>query len=875
MHIRHLRTCHLLNPLGFQIDRPVFSFTVESSASRRLTRCRIEVAYDPAFSEPVFDSGWRTDISPCAFEADFHPQPLTRYYWRVKATDETGACAVSDTVFFEMGKAGTPWNAQWITASSCSHPLFRRKFSLPSAKIRSARIYLCGLGLYELYVNGRRVGDEYLCPHCNNYDLWLQTQTFDLTDALIPGQNSVSVLLGEGWYKGRFSSRMRSALFGDQYALIAELHIVLSDGTKIDISTDTAWRFAPSPILSSSIYDGEIADARRLSLLSDETCWQNAAPLSLGTDRLADRFSPPVTVHERISSPALLHTKRGETVLDFGQNMAGWVEFDSALPDGGHVTFQYGEVLQDGCFYRENLRTAKAEYTYVSDGVPRHVRPHFTFYGFRYVKVMGDLYALSEINACVLHSALDRTGYIETSNAKVNRLFQNALWGQKSNFIDVPTDCPQRDERMGWTGDAQVFARTACYNMDCAAFYRKYMHDMLLEQGRFQGSVPYMVPEVFRKDIRGIGRDEMSVHGSCAWGDAATIIPWTLYQMYGDRALLKEQFPSMTAWVEYIRRCDEADGAQRLWKTGFHFADWLSLDNPDPNSCAGGTDPYFIASCYYYISAFLTTQAAEVLHEDEAHARYARLAQEVRSALLREYFEDGQLRVRTQTAAALVLSLQIVPPAREDALIALLREKLAESEGGLTTGFVGTPCICPALSAHGANASAYSLLLREDYPSWLYQVNLGTTTIWERWNSLLPDGRISSTGMNSLNHYAYGSIVQWMYETIGGLRPAAPGFRAALVRPQPDPRLSWADVRYRSASGEYRVAWRYHADSIVYDLTIPFHCSAVFIPGAAVLSDILAFNSEFGDAIREVGKGKEIQLALQSGAYRIAVRRNA
>ncbi len=645
MKIEHLKTNHLENPIGFELDPICLSWIVCDSVSKHQAAAQVRVAFDPKFHNVCYDSGESSAINSVCFCPEIKLEPCTRYYWQVRVRGDCGDSAVSETAFFETAKMKVPWDAKWITPdlNRDIHPLLRKTFSI-SSPIAEARAYVCGLGLYELEINGRKAGEEYLTPGFHSYDFCLQYQTYDIGDFLKQGENAVGVMLGNGWYKGRFGfDGGYTDLYGDRFALICEIRIKLTDGTTLTVKTDESWKCKEAPVLESGIYDGETYDARKetegwSSSDTNDSSWETVSEINLGYDRLTARRSLPVFIKERRKPVSLIHTPKGEEVLDFGQNMAGWVEFDCSLPQGNEAVLQYGEVLQDGCFYNANLRTAKAEYRYISKGKKKHVRPHFTYYGFRYVKLCGfETIDPSAFTACVVYSDLEQTGSIETSNALVNRLFLNALWGQKSNFLDVPTDCPQRDERMGWTGDAQIFCGTACFNMDVPAFYAKFMEDLKNEQKAFGGSVPFVVPCI--KPAQPAGKIDLGkASGSAAWGDAATIIPWTTYLFYGDKALLEKQYPAMKSWVDYIKKQDDKDGSTRLWKTGFHFADWLALDNPDKNSPMGGTDMYFIASAYYYYSASLTAKAAEAIGSKEDAAYYQKLANEVKQAIQKEYF---------------------------------------------------------------------------------------------------------------------------------------------------------------------------------------------------------------------------------------------
>jgi len=795
MRISKLRTNHVVNPLGFEFDRLSLSWVTDSGESPSVfqTAARVEISADFGFEIILFDSGKNQEIVNLSYTPDIQLKPRTRYFWRVTVWGDAGDEVSSDIAWFETAKMDEPWQAKWITPNLDKeiHPLIRKNFTLPES-FESARAYICGVGLYDVKINGKRVGDEYFAPGYNAYDFWLQYQTYDVTDLLNSGENTIGIMQGNGWYKGRFGFEGGyHELYGSEFAFIGEIHVTLKDGSTVVLASDEAWKCAPAPITFSGIYDGEIYNANQESKNwtspdFDDSTWTSVRKTEVSTEKFIARKNLPVKIMEERKPIEIISTPAGETVLDFGQVMTGWVRFKTNAPIGTKIQLQYGELLQNGNFYRENLREARAEYIYISDGSEREVQPYFTFYGFRYVKLTGfevDI-NLDDFTGCVIYSEIEQTGMIETSNPLVNRLFMNALWGQKGNFLDVPTDCPQRDERMGWTGDAQVFAGTACFNMYSPAFYQKYMFDLHEEQKRIGGSVPFTVPVVKPKDDNGF----IAGNGSAAWGDAATVIPWTLYMHYGDKELLRQQFETMKDWVDFIKKADDESGAKRLWKVGFHFGDWLALDGKDPESPMGGTDSYYIASAYYCYSAQLVAKAAKVLGKTELAEQYAELADEIKEAMMKEYFTpNGRCAINTQTAMIVALTMDLIPESCRSRVIDDLKDKLREDKMHLNTGFVGTPYFCNVLSENGANDYAYTLLLNDDFPSWLYAVKLGATTIWERWNSVLPDGTISGTGMNSLNHYAYGSIAEWMYRYMCGINPVedAPGFRRIKLSPKP------------------------------------------------------------------------------------------
>lgn len=869
MKITHLKTNHIINPLGFAIEKPSFSWIVDDTPDTVQTAAQVLVSRDVGFEQIIFDSGkvGGSGIDSLAYRPAITLAARMRYYWKVRVWGETES-AESDAAWFETSKMGEGWQAEWITPDfedNRVHPILYRAFELPVQAV-SARAYICGLGLYHLELNGEKVGDEYLTPYCNAYDQWIQYQTFDITDQLAVGSNMISVMLGNGWYKGRYGANGGAVdFYGDRFALLCELRVTLQDGSEIVVASDATWKAQPSPVLDSSIFDGETYDARVTRTVPAPDKIVGVKPVEIDMTRLEARRSLPVSIIEEIDPIAVIQTPAGETVLDMGQNMTGWVRFKTSAPSGARIHLWFGEVLQDGNFFRDNLRTAKAEYLYIADGSDAVVEPYFTFYGFRYVKVSGWVGELSpeDFTGCVVYSQMDTIGEVETSNPKVNQLFKNAMWGQKGNFLDIPTDCPQRDERLGWTGDAQIFSGTACFNMDSAAFFAKYGYDLAKEQAKMGGMVPHIIPMA-----------NLERGGSTAWGDVATILPWNVYEFYGDADILEQQFDSMRAWVDYIRRMDDASGSRRLWLEGEHFGDWLSLDASDPVSRKGGTPEDFIASAFYCYSARLVARAAAVLGRTTLAETYGHLADEIKAAIQEEYFTaTGRLAVPTQTGYVLALFMDLMPDAYRERVKDDMIARLNKDKSHLRTGFVGTPYLCRVLSNIGANDLAYRLLLNEDFPSWLYAVNLGATTIWERWNSINPDGSISSTGMNSLNHYAYGSIVEWMYRDMCGLNPSAgedgvTGFRYARIAPKPDKSLQWAKARYRSAAGLYESGWQIDDDGrLTIEITIPFNASARVVLPEALLHEVSVDEHPPRDA-EQVGDA--VELTLGAGHYEIA-----
>lgn len=851
MKIINLKTNHMRNPLGFELGTVRLSWQVIESVGKQPKSAQIEVATDSVFNEIVFDTGVSDGLKSAGTDIAVTLQPYTRYYWRVTVWSDADECAVSEVAWFETAKMGEPFNAKFITAGREEESSFsyRKKIAILQ-EIISARAYVCGLGLYELYINGEKVGDEYLAPGCNNYDAWIQYQTYDVSELLKSGSNEIWAITGDGWYKGNFGYEGGdSCIYGKEQAFLCEMHICYANGECETIVTDHTWEIRDSKIRFSSIYHGEVID----DTFFDETSYP-VTYADVDMSRLKERLSAPIKVMEQRKPVAVITTPAGEKVLDMGQNMCGFLSFVCREKTGTQVKLQFGEILQDGNFYRDNMRLARAEFLYTSDGVEKVVRPHFTYFGFRYVKLEGFLTGISleDFTAQILYSDMQESGWITTGNEKVNQLISNVKWSQKSNFLDVPTDCPQRDERLGWTGDAQVFIKTAAFNMDVYAFMKKYCFDIKTEQLCRGGITPMVVPSFHQKD-----------NGCSAWGDAAVIIPWNMYLQYADTSILVQNYDTMKAWVDYIRSEEEKSNGNRLWFTGFHYGDWLALDTDHPSNPVGKTEIKYIASCYYYISASIVAKAAKLLDKQEDYRHYADLAKEIKTAIQNEYVTaNGRIALETQTAYALGLYAGILPKGKEQRAADDLCARVLADKGKLTTGFVGTPCLCTMLSKYGHHDVACKLLLNESYPGWLYEVNMGATTIWERWNSVMPDGHMNPDGMNSLNHYAYGSIVGWMYEYLAGfLRDGEQaGYQKITIAPLPYYGLKHVKATYESVNGVYKSEWEILEDGkLFFSFDIPFGASARLL-----LPDM----PEYGIVVNGVCWRAEV-LEVNSGHYEV------
>ena len=815
MQIYDTKVNHLTNPLGFRMDRTVFSWKVKDAKGTRQNAARIRIASDTAMQEILYDSGWEKEADSLAFPVKSDLKPRTRYYWTVAVESDAGEQETSDVQWFETAKREEDWVGKWITCDSTEkrHPYFEKEICPAAGKeVAKARLYISGLGLYEAFYNGERIGNEYFTPYSNDYNEWVQYQTYDVTEQM-KHSGTLSVLLGNGWYKARFGFTAKEdvGFYGNEWKLIAELHLEYADGTEDVIGTDESWMVRRSTITFSNLYDGEHRDD---TLENVPVCHASLCEAPKGN--LEERMSLPVTVHEVFEPVELIHTPAGEQVFDLGQEITGLFTLNVHAPVGTKIHIQTGEILQEGNFYNANLRSAKSEYFFVTDGSEQVLIPHFTYYGYRYVKVEGiaDL-KKEDLKGMALYSDLDPVGTMTTGHDLVNRLIENVRWGLQGNFLDVPTDCPQRDERMGWTGDAQVFSPTATYLKDTYAFYAKYLYDMAKEQRVLGGKVPDVVPSCGVEST------------ACVWGDASCIIPWNLYLFYGDKSILEDQFESMKSWVDYIRK---VDGGDHGWRYVFHYGDWLALDNPvgGAEQVLGATDEEFIANLYYAVSAGLVANAAEVLGLEAEEKEYRALSEAQFETVKKEYYSvTGRCCIKTQTA--LILTLKYHLSENEDLVKQQLKKLFEDSNRKLKTGFVGTPLLCNVLTDHGMEDLAYDLLLNEEYPGWLHEVKLGATTVWERWNSLLDDGTISGISMNSMNHYSYGSVLEWMFRHAAGINTidAVPGMRKITVAPILNWKLRKMDATYDSPAGTYRSSWELpDPKHVTVRVSVPFGCSA-------------------------------------------------
>ena len=734
-------------------------------------------------------------------------------------------------------------NACWITSPRDAGEAayrYRKTFTVAAKPLKKAILSASSVGVYVAELNGARVGDAVLTPGWTSYKHRIQVQTYDVTDMIRAGENLLSVGVGQGWAVGCIGYGHDKHYTADHVSLIASLTLTYTDGTAETVATGEDWEVETSQILSSDIYMGETVD-----LTAPVETVGHAVKDDVKT-RLIPQVGEWIREQERIAPIAVFRTPKNELVVDFGQNMTGYVELKIHAPRGSRIVMHHGEVLdRDGNFYNANYRSSKSENVYICSGGDDVFKPSYTFQGFRYIHLVEFPYDTVEpasLRAIAVHSDMKRTGHFVCGNEKINQLYHNIIWGQKSNYLDIPTDCPQRDERLGWTGDTQVFCRTGAINYNTAKFFRKWMGDVALEQTP-EGAVKGVVPAALKHGDTRI---------SAAWGDAACVVPWEIYLAFGDKAELRRCIPIMKKWVEYIHHTGPAEF---LWLGGMHYGDWLAMDAGE-DSYVGATSNDLIASAFFAYSTSLLVKAGEALGMDMTE--YRTLYRNVRQAFRDYFMENGMPKAEfpltevtrpdhspvdtvrrgmTQTALTLILHFDLCEENERPALAAKLVELIRENGNRMTTGFVGTPYLLHTLSENGYTDVAYTLLMQEQNPSWLYSVCHGATTMWEHWNSLKEDGSFWSTHMNSFNHYAYGAVFDWIFGVACGIKtdPDAPAYRHINIAPHPDRCLGFADASIDTAYGTVRVHWYYKEnDRVAYEIDIPQNTTATLtLPGSS------------------------------------------
>jgi alpha-L-rhamnosidase len=883
LKVQQLLTENRPDPIGLDIKQPRFSWQLVSDKRNTMqTAYELRVGTDRSGLTKGRNLVWNTGklSSDQSVHVPYKGAPLEpdkNYYWQVRVWDNNGKTsawsepAVWHTAFFQP----SDWKASWIEPGfeedslRRPSPLFRKQFS-SNKNVRSATAYITAHGIYEAFINGKRVGNDYLTPGWTSYNKRLQYQVYDVTDLVKTGANAVGVMLGSGWYRGFIGFTNQKNYYGKDIALLFQLNIQYTDGSKESVISDGSWKSSTAAVRGSELYHGEHYDARLeksgwTTANFNDGDWSGVKVADHSKDVLIATYNEPIKKQEVFNAIKIFKTPKNEQVIDFGQNLVGWVQLKVNGSAGDTVFVSHAEILdKHGNFYTENLRAAHARDTFILRGGGEETfEPKFTFHGFRFVKMEGLKQAPTpqSVKAIALYSDMKKTGSFTSSHPLINQLQKNIEWGQKGNFLDVPTDCPQRDERLGWTGDAQVFARTATFNMNVNNFFAKWLKDVEADQDE-KGSVPFVVPDV------------LGGKGSAGWADLATIGPWTMYLAYGDKKILEDQYPSMKAWVNYMKNTSKND----LWNSGFHFGDWLFYRPEDDNDGrAAVTNKYLIAQCFFAHSTQLVINAARVLGKQEDVAQYSDLLQKVKAAFLKEYAtSNGGLVSGTQTAYTLALQFDMFPEDLRKQAAQRLVDNIKSYDYHLTTGFLGTPYLCHVLTRFGHTDVAYRLLLQETYPSWLYPVKMGATTIWERWDGIRQNGDPQTPGMNSYNHYAYGAIGDWMYRVITGIDTdeKAPGYKQIVIKPHPNEKLTHAEASLDTYYGRISSSWKTENGKLTMQVEIPANTKAtVYVPvksADALLEAGKPVASQQGIEVTTTENGY-VGLKLGSGKYQFSV----
>ena len=850
------------NPIGIGVSHPRFSWKMSS-----INRNESQSAYAIQVLEgkkSVWNSG--KVVSSTSLFVPYAGEALksnTKYACKLQVWNANGKASKEATTSFTTALLNQQdWKAKWISSGLPADtvngrvPFFSNQFFIKKS-VSSVRAFVTAKGAYEAQINGSRVGDSYLNPGWTSYNKHLQYQVYDLTNQVKKGTNEIQVQLGSGWYRTRLGWMNNQNFYGSQTALLWQLEISYQDGTKETIISDKNWQTGYTSILSSEIYDGEHIDTRIQSKIIS-----NAIEVTGNYTALEAQMNEPIKKQETFTVKRVLTSPKGYKILDFGQNIVGWVKLNVKGKSGQKLVLRHVEMLdKKGEPYFENLRSAKALASYELNGEQQTIEPHFTFFGFRYVQVEGIDVNPGDYQAIALHSDMASTGSFETSNPLLNQLQSNIRWGQKGNFLDVPTDCPQRDERLGWTGDAEVFSRTASFNFNVNQFFAKWLKDLKADQFP-NGAVPHVIPDILNKPNAG----PEAQNGAAGWSDASIIIPYNIYTTYGDKQVLENQYESMKAYLNYVRSVAKND----LWNTGFQYADWLSYRVDDSKGMIGQksavTDNYLVAQCFFAYNAELMVKTARILGKTEDYKEFEKLQDRIKLQFQKEFMTaNGRLISDTQTAYILALQFDMIPGNLRAAALERLVNNIKSYQYHLTTGFLGTPFLNPVLSRFGRNDIAYALLLQDTYPSWLYPVKAhGATTIWERWDSMKPDSTFQDPGMTSFNHYAYGAIGDWMYRTIGGIDTEefdGAGYKQMVIKPELGGKLTYAKTSLDTPYGKVSTDWTVNSTGFTLKVEVPVNTTAtVFLPAFGT-------NKRFQDGVELTGD----RVRIGSGSYTFTI----
>lgn len=878
LQVVNLRTDYLVNPIGIENRRPGFTWEILSlERGTKQTAYEIRAAYSEKDLYSTNKRIWHTGkiLSEQSIWIKYSgPKLKSRdiIYWQVRVWDQNDKVSKwSKVSFFEMGLlAPEEWSATWVEPDilesdvSISTPAqyLRKKFEVKD-KVKRARLYITARGVYKASFNGCKVGDQLFTPGWTSYSKRLQYQVYDVTKQLQYGENVLGILLGDGWFRGHLKWGNQKNLYGNKLAVLAQLEIQYENGICEMVVTDQSWKSSTGPICLSDFYDGETYDARLEmpgwdSIDFDPSKWRGVQIRNFSKNVLVASESIPVRIIEEIKPIAMIITPKGERVFDFGQNFVGFTSIKLSGQRGSKLRLSFAEVLDlDGNFYTANLKAARAsdEYIFKGEGIETF-EPTFTFHGFRYMRVdeyNGDI-GLNNIIGKVIHSDMNITGKFVCSDPLVNKLQRNIMWSLKGNFVDIPTDCPQRNERLGWTGDVLIFASTACFNVDAAAFFSKWLKDLRADQ-LSNGSIPHVIPEVDTGD------------GSAGWSDVAVVLPWILYKVYGNIELLSRQYEAMKRWVDF---CEVRSAGTYIISSGFHYGDWLAYSVNDPDYTGATTDKDLIATAYFAHSATLLSKIATILKKKDDAKRYRKISDKVKEAFKHEFMTStGRLSSNTQTAYVLALAFDLMPEEQRQRGIERLAADVRKF-GHITTGFLGTPLINDVLTDTGYNNLAYLLLLRKEYPSWLYPITKGATTMWERWDGIKPDGTFQNWKMNSFNHYAYGAVGHWLYSRVAGLSQDdnSIGYKKIVIRPYIYDGLTSASAEYHSMYGQIISSWEVNDTILNMHIVIPPNTSGkIYFPvddfykikernrNLVVSQEIKYIGKESNWEVAEVGSG--------------------
>ncbi len=847
--VTDLRCEYRTDPLGVDIRNPRLSWIMHSDRrAEKQTAYQILVASCPKKLEQNIADLWDSGKVPCdrTSQIEYKGRALKSHmqcYWKVRVWDKDGKCSrFSRPASWTTGLTKkSDFKAKWIGCDQPSHALplvevgynkthqaiitparyLRKSFNLDK-QVKHAVVYASALGLYELHINGQRIADEYFTPGWTDYNKRVYYNTYDVTEQLRSGANAIGAVIADGWYAGYLGWEAQRDHYGQNPRFAAQLHIWFDDGTKKTIITNESWKANTGPLLEADLYMGETYDATKemtgwTDCDYDDTFWK---PINI-TPRITPAIQAypgvPVRIIAELKPVSVSEPKPGVFVFDMGKNFAGVARLKVKGPKGQKVTLRFAERLNpDGTVYLTNLRSARATDTYICRGASVETyQPRFTFHGFQYVEVTNypGRPTVDDITGLVLSSDTPIVGNFECSDETANKLYENIVTTQRANFIDIPTDCPQRDERMGWTGDAQIFVRTATYNTDVAAFFTKWLID--LEDAQLpDGAFPHVAPRVVVKE-----------GGAAAWADAGVICPWTIYKVYGDKRVLEKHYDAMAHWIDYCKNT-----SKDLIRPAEGYGDWLSINDD--------THKGVLATAYFARSTKLMAQIADVLGKEKDAEKYNRLFEQIKQSFCEKFVgEDGTIRSDTQTAYVLALAFDLLEPDKEPIAESRLIHHIKDRDWHLSTGFVGTKDLMGALTKTGRTDIAYRLFHTDTFPSWNFSIKQGATSIWERWDGWTPENGFQDAGMNSFAHYSFGAVAEWMFRTIAGIDTETAGYRDIIIRPQPGGRLTWARASYKSINGLIETQWKIDGEKLTLDVTIPANTTAtVFVPTSDILS---------------------------------------